>query len=446
MLPRPSRLKSLASELSPVLTTPPPVDPNTVLVLMSVPEMMLSSNLVVLRRRAAMSAAMPARTASAPAPMAHGGVPPNRSSKNPGGSFGGALTGALGTTVFGGSAAGGGTGSAAFGGSTLGGSAAFGGSAGGGSTLAGSAALGGSGAFTGSAAFGGSGALTGSAALGGLAAGAGAGTGVGACATTTGGGVIAAGGGTPGAGALPFAASACACALASVSLRSSTARCRSFTVFSSSATRLCDSRSWASRATVLSAAPPPLPAPSFDTRNWSLPGRAAGVRSSTAVPIRPPAARPPPSSAIGAAPATRSRYARQSDACTRTVRVASDDAVDDASTAFGIVMIAPERSRFMLLPSNAPWLLLNSATSIWSSVTVSGLYCAAIFDSVSPRFTEYVSPSPRGAGALAAPVAAGARAAGAACVAVAGAAPVRSGVIGSTGGEAPLPGGSSRNV
>src|SRR5437016_6070956 len=49
MLPRPSRLKSLASELSPVLTTPPPVEPNTVFVLMSVPEMMLSSNLVVFR-------------------------------------------------------------------------------------------------------------------------------------------------------------------------------------------------------------------------------------------------------------------------------------------------------------------------------------------------------------------------------------------------------------
>ena len=42
-----------------MLTTPPPVEPNTVLVLMSVPEMMLSSNLVVLRRRAANSAAMP---------------------------------------------------------------------------------------------------------------------------------------------------------------------------------------------------------------------------------------------------------------------------------------------------------------------------------------------------------------------------------------------------
>ena len=46
MLPRPSRLKSVASEFSPVLTTPPPVEPNTVLVLMSVPQMMLSSNFV----------------------------------------------------------------------------------------------------------------------------------------------------------------------------------------------------------------------------------------------------------------------------------------------------------------------------------------------------------------------------------------------------------------
>ena len=74
MLPSPSRLKSLASELSPVFTTPPPVEPNTVFVLMSVPEMMLSSNLVVLRRRAANSAAMPARIASAPPPIAQLGV------------------------------------------------------------------------------------------------------------------------------------------------------------------------------------------------------------------------------------------------------------------------------------------------------------------------------------------------------------------------------------
>ena len=68
MLPRPSRLKSVASEFSPVLTTPPPVEPNTVLVLMSVPPMMLSSNLTVRRRRAAISAAIPAeRREGAPA-------------------------------------------------------------------------------------------------------------------------------------------------------------------------------------------------------------------------------------------------------------------------------------------------------------------------------------------------------------------------------------------
>ena len=77
-------LATLASEFSPVLTTPPPVDPKTVLVLMSVPEMMLSSNFVVLRRRAAISAAMPPRIASAPAPIAHVGVFDIRSSKNEG--------------------------------------------------------------------------------------------------------------------------------------------------------------------------------------------------------------------------------------------------------------------------------------------------------------------------------------------------------------------------
>src|SRR5205809_1088338 len=82
MLPRPSRLKSLASELSSVFTTPPPVDPKTVLVLMSVPEIMLSSNLVVLRLRAAMMAAMPPSTINAPPPTAQVGVLPNKSSTN----------------------------------------------------------------------------------------------------------------------------------------------------------------------------------------------------------------------------------------------------------------------------------------------------------------------------------------------------------------------------
>ena len=82
MLPRPSRLKSVASEFSPVLTTPPPVEPNTVLVLMSVPPMMLSSNLTVRRLRAAISAATPASAANAPPPMTQPGVLPTRSSNH----------------------------------------------------------------------------------------------------------------------------------------------------------------------------------------------------------------------------------------------------------------------------------------------------------------------------------------------------------------------------
>ena len=57
MLPIPSRLKSETSELSPVLTTPPPVLPKTVLVRRSVEAPIESSNFVVeLRRRRARSA------------------------------------------------------------------------------------------------------------------------------------------------------------------------------------------------------------------------------------------------------------------------------------------------------------------------------------------------------------------------------------------------------
>lgn len=92
--------------------------------------------------------------------------------------------------------------------------------------------------------------------------------------------------------------------------------------------------------------------------------------------MRPSAARFVGSSAaFGAEAATRSRYERQSLACTCTVRVASCGGPELAvtSAALGIVMIAPRRRRFMLLPSNALALLLKSATSIWSSVAVSGL-------------------------------------------------------------------------
>src|ERR1043166_4533421 len=101
MLPRPSRLKSLDSELSPVLTTPPPVEPNTVLVLMSVPEIMLSSNLVAVRRRAANNPAISAMMPSTPAMIAHMGVLLSRSSKNDAAGFEGALAFVAGALVSG---------------------------------------------------------------------------------------------------------------------------------------------------------------------------------------------------------------------------------------------------------------------------------------------------------------------------------------------------------
>src|SRR5438477_5013415 len=176
MLPRPSRLKSLASEFSPVLTTPPPVEPNTVLVLMSVPEMMLSSNLVALRRRPATNAAIPARIASAPATIAHAGMLASKSLKNPGGSLTGALvcTGGTGGVLV----------SAAFD-SAAGASAAFV-----------SGALAGSAAFIGSVAFPGSTAWP-----------------VAGAAATGGGGATTAAS-FPGSGALPLDASACDCTCA----------------------------------------------------------------------------------------------------------------------------------------------------------------------------------------------------------------------------------------
>ena len=141
--------------------------------------------------------------------MTHPGVLPMRSSMNDGSPFGGVLA------------------ASAFGAGALAGAAALGGSAAGfgGSALAGAAAFGGSAAFTsGAAIFGGS--------------------------------TFA------GSGALPFATSACACNCAPVWPLSSSARCRSFSVFSSSPMRFCASFSALSRATTSSApglAAAPLP-------------------------------------------------------------------------------------------------------------------------------------------------------------------------------------------
>ena len=58
-----------------------------------------------------------------------------------------------------------------------------------------------------------------------------------------------------------------------------------------------------------------------------------------------------------------------------------------AASASGMERIFPARSRLTLLPSNAVLLLSNKATSIWSRLTPSGFTSAAIFPSVSPRFT-----------------------------------------------------------
>src|SRR5438270_5528912 len=69
---------------------------------MSVPEMMLSSNLVVLRRRAATMAAMPAKMPRAPAPIAQVGVLLMTSSMK---DEGAATLGAGGTVFAGGVAA-----------------------------------------------------------------------------------------------------------------------------------------------------------------------------------------------------------------------------------------------------------------------------------------------------------------------------------------------------
>ena len=52
-----------------------------------------------------------------------------------------------------------------------------------------------------------------------------------------------------------------------------------------------------------------------------------------------------------------------------------------------MVSCAPAFSRFMLLPENASGFWRNIATSIWSSETDAGLFCAAILPSVSPDLT-----------------------------------------------------------
>ncbi len=322
MLPRPSRLKSLASELSPVLTTPPPVEPNTVFVLMSVPEMMLSSNLVVLRRRAAMSAAMPPRIDAARRRRS-----PSRAcwrtdrrrirAASFGGAFG-APPSAVPASALRPSAA------RRF--RRLGLRAARRPSA-----ARSSARLGRLGRF-------------GLRRLRGLRRLAPSRVPAPWAPRRP---VRAAFGdrrrrrrrsGAAGGGALPFAASACACSCAIVWLLQLD---RALQVLQ----RLLELGDARLRFLQLPGRARPLPRrrlrpcpvrPRAKREADRVPAGAAGVFSSTAVPILPPAARPPAPSAAGAARGDASRYARQSAACTRTTLVASGGAdVADARRRSG---------------------------------------------------------------------------------------------------------------
>ena len=118
--------------------------------------------------------------------------------------------------------------------------------------------------------------------------------------------------------------------------------------------------------------------------------------------------------------------------------------------ALGIVMIAPARRRFMLLPSNALGLLLEERDQHLLERHVSAA-CTRRRSSTACRRAARCTcrPSPRGAGAAPATGGRGARRAGAGCGAAparGGAVPARGGVTGRPPARAGMPGGSSRNV
>ena len=129
-------------------------------------------------------------------------------------------------------------------------------------------------------------------------------------------------------------------------------------------------------------------------RTWplervSLSGAApAGVRSSTLACTLPPAWRSAPSICVaGALPASFRRKALKSLLWARMVWLASLAEIALAACAPGISSRAPDLTRLTLPPMKASGLLRSSATSIWSSDTPAGLFCAAILPAVSPLFT-----------------------------------------------------------
>jgi hypothetical protein len=329
---------------------------------------------------------MPAMIASAPAPIAQPGMFDSRSSKNPGGSLvwdlATALTGALGgvplsvVVVFAASAVASVAGVAATGGVVAGVVVV--------ASFAGSAALAGSALFAtvGAGACVPAGGVTAGVASGAFAAGAVDSGGWTAGVVAGALGVAALGVAADGAGVVAGAVviGVVGAALAGSPALPLASACPAAAPWSDCAARWCASCprpssrarrcAFALRAADCSARPHPRSRHPCRCalRATRGPGRgrvpAAGVLSVTAVPMRPPDSRPPAPSAAGAFAATRSRYARQSDACTRTSLVASAGCVDDASATAGTVRIVPVRRRFMFLPSNALSLARNIATSI----------------------------------------------------------------------------------
>ncbi len=121
----------------------------------------------------------------------------------------------------------------------------------------------------------------------------------------------------------------------------------------------------------------------------SLSGVAlAGARSSTLACTLPPAWRSAPAVCVeGTLSASLRRKLLKSLLCARTVCEASAGGIALAASSAGTSSTAPDFRRLILPWMKASGLLLSSATSIWSSDTLAGLFCAAILPAVSPAFT-----------------------------------------------------------
>lgn len=112
---------------------------------------------------------------------------------------------------------------------------------------------------------------------------------------------------------------------------------------------------------------------------------AAGVASFTSVCTRPAAWRSAtPTSACGAAPASRRRNSLKSRLCAVMVCRASSGPTAPACSAVGRSTTAPALIRLTFPPMNAPGLDRSIATSIWSNDTLAGLLAAAMRPAVSP--------------------------------------------------------------